>query len=98
MNSLSISNYVKTEKNPPNHSVTKTENPVGLKIRKTRKTMSNQIDLETCPNGDSGELTTDPESQVCCHEHCVIMTVLYLTAIVAPALICFRMIYDLVLG
>ena len=60
--------------------------------------MSNQIDLETCPNGDSGELTTDPESQVCCHEHCVIMTVLYLTAIVAPALICFRMIYDLVLG
>ena len=31
MNSLSTSNYVKTEKNPPNRSVTKIENPVGLK-------------------------------------------------------------------
>ena len=63
--------------------------------------MSNQIDLETAetgPEGDSRQLTTGPESQGCCHEHCVIMTGLYLTAIVAPALICFWMIYDLVLG
>ena len=61
--------------------------------------MSNQIDLETCPDGDSGELTTDPKSQGCCHEHCFqkVMTMLYLIAIVAQALILFWISYDLVL-
>ena len=64
--------------------------------------MSNQIDLETGPKGDSGELTTDPKSQGCCHEHCFqkVMTMLYLTVFVADAdaLILFWILYDLVLG
>ena len=65
--------------------------------------MSNQIDLETGetgPEGDSRQLTTGPESQGCCHEHCFqkVMTMLYLTVFVADALILFWILYDLVLG
>ena len=64
--------------------------------------MSNQIDLETAetgPEGDSRQLTTGPESQGCCHEHCFqkVMTMLYLTVFVADALILFWISYDLVL-